>query len=876
MINVRNLTKIYSTNKGQPCIALDNVSFTLPDSGMVFVVGKSGCGKSTLLNLLGGLDTQTSGDVFVDGRAFSSFNARDFDSYHNDYLGFVFQDYYLIESLTVEQNVVLSLQLQNRESAELVAETLRLVDLDHLANRYPRQLSGGQCQRAAIARALVKHPKLILADEPTGNLDSKSGRQILKALKEYSRTNLVLIVSHNREDADIYADRIIELADGRVTNDVERNFNACDLAVSDEEIVLQKGVKLNAAQLAKVNARLAEGKPLSFRQVDDKFLPTKTAATVAAQSSKFNDYKLSSHGATRLFGMFCRKQLSNLIVTMLLVIALVSVLGIGQMFLQFDAGEESLHLLQKSENPQFALQKGYDATGGGYSKIGFYRTMHVTDNDVAAFRNAGYNGNIYKLYNISLVTAASDYTLEKYQTLPYSQNYSKFFCKTGNGVLVCDRSYIESIYGDENGKLKVLSGDIDSDGVVNGVDLIVTDYFADSILNRTSSMVTYSTDIYALLTNGKPKFSRYRIGAVIDTGYKERYSELLQKVYGDLTQTELQADPQYNDFINELNLTLNIAYSINPSFAEVYSNYDNTQFKYFAYPSNPVVTYDGIEYPSGTFYCSVNENLQPGQVLLCKSIWRSVTGLNKSNDDTAYWNTLKGKKITITARDNVTGEKLTSMELEIVGFVEVDGMRVSEETIRELRKYEIIPFALYFDDTSDIATIYHVGETYKYFVPSAQYMAVQSIAGAVKIFKDFFLIIVVALYVVCAVFLIMFGVRSIRKNILEIGILRALGTKTHYLAIMFALQMVMLGLIVCLFAMAGMYLGVYFGNAILVKGFVAYTGNTLASELTIIRFRYTTALVGAALVLILSIMASVVPVMALRKVKPRQIMVSKD
>ena len=122
----------------------------------------------------------------------------------------------------------------------------------------------------------------------------------------------------------------------------------------------------------------------------------------------------------------------------------------------------------------------------------------------------------------------------------------------------------------------------------------------------------------------------------------------------------------------------------------------------------------------------------------------------------------------------------------------------------------------------------------------------------------------------------MFGVRSIRKNILEIGILRALGTKTHYLAIMFALQMVMLGLIVCLFAMAGMYLGVYFGNAILVKGFVAYTGNTLASELTIIRFRYTTALVGAALVLILSIMASVVPVMALRKVKPRQIMVSKD
>lgn len=875
MIEVKHLTKLYTSRNGQSTTALDDVSFTLPDAGMIFVVGKSGCGKSTLLNLLGGLDTQTAGDVVVEGQAFGGFTPRDFDSYRNDYLGFVFQDYYLIESLTVAQNVMLPLQLQHGESDERVSEILKIVDMERYADRYPKQLSGGQCQRVAVARALVKNPKLILADEPTGNLDSKSGKQILTALKEYSKQHLVLIVSHNREDADVYADRIIELADGRVVSDMERNPRAKTLSVKEDEIVMPKGIRLTSSQLARVNARLLEGKPLILRQPDDKFVPTKTVAAVA-KPSKFTDHSISRRGAARLFAMFTRKQMTSLVVTMLLVICLVTILGIGQMFLQFDSSEESLDLLSSSNMSLFAMQKGYASTDGSFSKTGFYRTVRIDERDIQRFRDAGYYGKIYKMYNVSLVTAASDYTLEKYKCLPEVQNYAKFFCKTGNGVLVCDRQYLERIYGNDRGELEVLSGDIDGEGVTEGVDLIVTDYFADSILKRTSSMATYGADIYAALTNGKVKFNRYRIGAVINTRYKERYADLLQMVADGASADDLKALPSYCDLIDELSLTLNTAYNFNERFAEDITDYDKTSYIYFSYLSDPTITFEGKQYSNGTFYCARDEKLKAGQVKLCKSIWRSVTGLNKSDDDSAYWNSLKGKKVTFTVRDNATGEPLTSVELEIVDFVAKDGMRVSVDTLRELRKYDTVPFALYFDDTSDITNIYNAGDSDNFYVPSMQYMAVQSVAGAVKVFKDFFLIIVAVLYVICAVVLVSFGVRSIRKNIFEIGVLRAMGTKTHYLAIIFALQMVMLGLIVCIFALGGMYLGVRFGNAVLVKGFVAYTGNPLAGQLTIIRFRKTTALVGAALVLALSVIASVVPVVSLRRIKPRQIIVSKD
>lgn len=874
MIQVSNVTKVYTSDKGVLCKALDDVSFCLPDSGMVFVVGKSGCGKSTLLNIMGGLDKQTEGDISVDGESFSLFSERQFDNYRNSYVGFVFQNYYLKDSLTVWQNVALALQLQGQRNDEDVNTILQKVGIEDLSHRYPKQLSGGQCQRVAIARALIKEPRMVLADEPTGNLDSKIGRRVLEILKGYSRNHLVVIVSHNAADAMEFADRVIELADGKVVRDVERNPNAQDLCITDGCIAVQKGTVFSDEQLRQINECLVE-RPVKMVQVDDKFVPSQAVAT-CAEPKVIPNKKLSHRGKATLFSMFCRKQWLSLAVTMVLVICLVSLLGVCQMFLQFDSYEETFDLLQSANMEQFSLQKGQPSAEGHYNPIDYQHVVNIPDEQVQAFRDAGYKGNIYKMYNIPLTLSPDAQTLEAYRLGNSLKNCSEFFSKCGNGALACTKEYLASIYGDENGQLKVVGGDIDSPNVTEGVDFVVTDYIADSILKYDSSSVSKDpADPYAGLI-GRTMSNRYRVGAVIDTGYKERYDELINLVAGGTGLDELQQMPQCTEFLNELSLTLNTAYSLNPNFAEDWANYDKSNFKNFCYLQQPSITLEDETYSNGTFYCILNGDVKAGEVKICKATWRSVTGLNKSYEDTEYWNSLLGKDVTFTVHNNATGEELTSITLKITGFVIKDGMRVSKETIKELRKYDAVPFALYFDVTSDVANLYKTGEPFNFYLPSMQYLAVQSVAGGVGAFRDFFVMIVVVLYVASALLLVYFGVRSIRKNVYEIGVLRALGTQTHNLAALFALQMFVLGLIIAVISVPAMYLGAKVGNSLLVRGFVAYSGNYLANNVTIIRFRPVTALVGMLLIIVLSMAASVVPILALRRIKPRQIINSKE
>ena len=225
MVKLTNLTKIYKTANGQQK-ALNNVSFELASNGIVFVVGKSGSGKTTMMNLIGGLDFASNGQIIVDGNEITKFIEEEYENYRNSHVGFVFQDFFLLENLTVKENIEVSLKLQNKEVEENeINKILNLVDLDGLASRYPNEQSGGQKQCVAIARALIKKPKILLADEPTGNLDSKTAGQILDVLKELSKDVLVLIVSHNMQEAQKYADRIIKLENGNVIDDIQRTKN---------------------------------------------------------------------------------------------------------------------------------------------------------------------------------------------------------------------------------------------------------------------------------------------------------------------------------------------------------------------------------------------------------------------------------------------------------------------------------------------------------------------------------------------------------------------------------------------------------------------------------------------------------------------------
>ncbi len=265
MLQVRDLVKRYEA-KGETVTALSGVSVDFPEKGMVFLLGKSGSGKSTLLNISGGLDAPDEGEVIVKGRSTKDFSKSDFDSYRNTYVGFVFQEYNILNELTVAENVALAVELQGRPAdGEFVASLLEQVDLKGYADRRPNTLSGGQKQRVAIARALVKNPEIIMADEPTGALDSATGKQVFDTLKKLSREKLVVVVSHDREFAEIYADRIIELKDGKIVSDMTREGDGLKETanlreVSEKKLSVSCGSALTEEDAERVIAFLRRNK----------------------------------------------------------------------------------------------------------------------------------------------------------------------------------------------------------------------------------------------------------------------------------------------------------------------------------------------------------------------------------------------------------------------------------------------------------------------------------------------------------------------------------------------------------------------------------------------------------------------------------------
>ena len=223
MIEVKDLTKVFKTEEVETW-ALDQVSLSVENGEFVAVMGPSGCGKSTLLHILGLLDTASSGTYLLDGQDVSGYSERQRNALRKGTLGFVFQSFNLIDELTVRENIALPLLYMGvpaEERRRRVEEAMARMDITHRAGHFPRQISGGQQQRTAIARAIVTRPKLILADEPTGNLDSKNGKEVMGLLGELHREGTTIVmVTHSKHDAG-YADRIVHLFDGHVLGEEE-------------------------------------------------------------------------------------------------------------------------------------------------------------------------------------------------------------------------------------------------------------------------------------------------------------------------------------------------------------------------------------------------------------------------------------------------------------------------------------------------------------------------------------------------------------------------------------------------------------------------------------------------------------------------------
>ena len=254
MLELKNITKLYPADSGD-VVALRDVSLQFRKSEFVSILGPSGCGKTTLLNIVGGLDQYTDGDLVINGRSTKHFKDRDWDAYRNHSVGFVFQSYNLIPHQSVLANVELALTLSGVSKAERrrrAKDALERVGLADQLRKKPNQLSGGQMQRVAIARAIVNDPDIILADEPTGALDTQTSIQVMEILKEISHDRLVIMVTHNPELADQYSSRIVRLLDGQLTAD------SSPLTSEEQETARQEG---EAAENSRKADKKREKKP---------------------------------------------------------------------------------------------------------------------------------------------------------------------------------------------------------------------------------------------------------------------------------------------------------------------------------------------------------------------------------------------------------------------------------------------------------------------------------------------------------------------------------------------------------------------------------------------------------------------------------------
>lgn len=353
MLEAKELKKVYKTKKGVSVEALKGVSIKFPEKGMVFLLGKSGSGKSTLLNLLGGLDKYDDGEIIIKGVSSKEFKQGHFDSYRNTYVGFIFQEYNVLEEFTVGANIALAIELQGKKATDKeINKILKEVDLEGFGDRKPNELSGGQKQRVAIARALVKNPQIIMADEPTGALDSKTGKQVFDTLKKLSKEKLVIVVSHDREFAEYYGDRIIELADGNVLSDVEKRENADTndfdidtvregIVFGENEFIIRKDYHLTeedrvmineylAGQMADVKAVVKESKQVGFEKTDESKIVLKKGGFQLIKS------KLPLKNAFKIGASSLKHKKIRLVITIILSFAAFSMFALADTFGNYD------------------------------------------------------------------------------------------------------------------------------------------------------------------------------------------------------------------------------------------------------------------------------------------------------------------------------------------------------------------------------------------------------------------------------------------------------------------------------------------------------------------------------------------------------------
>ena len=543
MLKAVDLKKQYKPKNGQVVNALDGVTIDFAETGMVFILGKSGSGKSTLLNVLGGLDKYDSGEVIVKGKSSKDFSQADFDSYRNTFIGFIFQEYNILQEFSVEKNIGLALELQGKKAdKEAINALIEQVDLKGYGKRKPNTLSGGQKQRVAIARALVKNPEIIMADEPTGALDSKTGAQVLDTLKKLSKEKLVIVVSHDREFAEYYGDRIIELSDGKIISDqfkheVKPKNNDGIEIVDDKILTIKKGMKLTENNLDEINRFLlnqnddiiisvdeaANKEFKKFAKINDEGLK-ETFNETTNDDVKLKEYdgsvklirsKLPMKDSVKMGASGLKTKRFRLVMTILLSAIAFGLFGLADTMASYNKIDNTTRSLLDSKIDYASLDKNVLAKEGRNS---WTNRVLLNDDDYKMLTDK-FNINFLPVYSING---------NGYDSSIYIEN---FF----------DRSYFDSVslgdvYGASEGNFEEITsfGSLTGEIATSDNEVVITKYLADSFIKAGYKNLDDSTNKVEIsdvsqMIGKKLRLSGkdYTIKGILDTNFDyNRYDKI--------------------------------------------------------------------------------------------------------------------------------------------------------------------------------------------------------------------------------------------------------------------------------------------------------------------------------------------------------------
>ena len=867
MIKITNLNKIYSSKKRKKCHALNKINLTLPDSGFVFVLGKSGSGKSTLLNLIGGLDNITSGKIVVNGNDLSRFSEKDFCNYRNTHIGFIFQDYHLINDLTVYDNIALSLHLKNDIGEESkVAEALERVGLGGYETRYPSELSGGEQQRVAIARALVKKPRIILADEPTGNLDVATAKDVMGILKELSRECLILIVSHNVNDADTYADRIIELARGTVISDKIRNPKFPSNAyTTGSTIVYPAKSVLSDDDIDLINTN--PGKKIV--KFSEKFIDSKPSDQKSKKVYIFNKSLTLKH-KTKLSTKFLKHKHITILLSSFMVAVIMVIMALAQTINSFDGNAMIESEIKKANIDSVYLEKELSEDTKELLDTDFRSEIGKTD--IQKINDAGYNGKIYPVYNVNVPVRTTNNSMGLNGTF-YDHS---LFIKESLGTMVVDEDFFREKFGKVNYLAKL--------DEPKEYGLVITDYVADAILATSTNYIGKNyVDILGTYLPLGWKYDSIYINSVIETGYKTKHKVLMDKfLSGEIESLhDLETDQILLDFMTDVYDSIGFSYSLSPNFSEI--AYQTRTF----FSSGKLVFNNSLEYvpnvPSYVAFIPISyaTNLAEGEISFSRSHYNDIFGTNYEANALGDFVPHKVKISSYRSYDVDNENPLFTYELTIAALHNSSDMiffnpENSSKYWEEIGTADTYAYALYLSQTDNIKSALDITYDMNYSAQGHIVDGIRTMTKAVDVFVPIFKLISIIISAGVILIMLNFSSKMINDKMHDIGILKALGTKNGTIGTVFGLQVMLIALFTSIMSVIGYYIFIDMANDVLFMSLKRLAPSRIVLDLDFLVFKPMIAITNCIMVFVLAFISLILPLLKIKMIKPVKIIKAKE